>query len=255
MFAGIKENLSYDYLAINSGIDLKRLPQHIAFIMDGNGRWAVEKGKSRLKGHLAGAGLIKEFVRVFKDLKIPVMTIFAFSSENWQRPPEEVDFLMNLFESFINQECRELKNNGVRLRFIGKIDQLNSSLQQKIKWAETETANGKELILNVAINYGARKEIIDAVSEIIYDIENNKITKKDINEKNFANYLYTRSLPDPDLLIRTSGEMRISNYLLWQIAYSELWITKTLWPDFTVKELLQAIYDYQHRDRRFGKVN
>jgi undecaprenyl diphosphate synthase len=251
MLTKIKESLSLVYF---SALNPEKLPRHVAFIMDGNGRWASEKGENRLKGHLAGTGVVKKLVRCFLDLKIPVMTIYAFSSENWQRPPEEVNFLMNLFETFISKECRELKNNGVRLRFIGNLAELNQSLREKIKWAERETVNQDKLLLNVAINYGGRKEIIDAVARIIDDVENHKLGKKEINEKNFAGYLYTAALPDPDLVIRTSGEMRLSNYLLWQAAYSEFWVTKTFWPDFSEAEFLQALYDYQNRERRFGRV-
>jgi len=244
----------YQQSIIDSNIDLKNLPQHIAFIMDGNGRWAEAKGKNRFKGHLAGAEVVKDLVKAFLFLKIPVMTIYAFSTENWQRAPAEVGFLMSLFERFIDNECLELKKNGVKLRFIGNTDELNDSLNKKIKWAEKETENENKLILNIAVNYGSRREILDAVSGILNDIENKIISKKDITEKSFSNYLYTATLPDPDLVIRTSGEMRLSNYLLWQVAYSEIWITKTFWPDFTVPEFFQAIAEFQQRERRFGGV-
>lgn len=240
-------------IAKSLGVDLEKLPKHIAFIMDGNGRWATGKGKKRTFGHKSGVKVVKELVKAFRYLNIPVMTVYAFSTENWKRAPEEVDFLMNLFEDSIIKQCQELKENGVRVRFIGKIDELRPKLRDKIKWIEEETKNQTGLTLNVAANYGGRSEIIDAITKLADDLQNGKIKKENIDERLFENYLYTSNLPDPDLVVRTSGEMRISNYLLWQIAYSEIWVTETCWPDFTVPELIQSIYDFQNRDRRFGK--
>lgn len=241
-------------LANYMGVNLEKLPKHIAFIMDGNGRWAKGKGKKRTFGHRSGVKVVKELVKSFRYLNIPVMTIYAFSTENWQRSPEEVDFLMNLFENSIVKQCKELKENGVRVRFIGRIEELRPKLIEKIKWIENETKEQSGLILNVAANYGGRKEIIDAVKKIASEVESGKISKDKIDETVFESYLYTSGLPDPDLVIRTSGELRISNYLLWQIAYSEIWVTETCWPDFSIPELLTAIYDFQNRDRKFGKV-
>ena len=192
-------------IAEKIGVNLKKLPKHIAFIMDGNGRWANSKGKKRTFGHRNGVKVVKDLVKAFRFLNIPVMTVYAFSTENWQRSPEEVDFLMYLFEDSIIKQCKELKENGVRVRFIGKIDELRPALREKIKWIEEETKEQNGLILNVAANYGGRKEIIDAVSKIAEDIEKGNISKSDINETLFEKYLYTSSLPDPDLLIRTSG--------------------------------------------------
>jgi undecaprenyl diphosphate synthase len=249
-----KLNKDYQDLIKQLKIDLKKLPEHVALIMDGNGRWASGKSKSRYEGHLAGTKVVKELVKLFRHLEIPVMTLFAFSTENWQRPFIEVSFLMDLFEEFIEKECLNLKNNGIKLRFIGEISGLRPGLQRKIAWAENITKDQHKLTLNIAINYGGRTEIINAVKKIADDLQNNKLKKTEINEKIFNNYLYTANLPEPDLLIRTSGEMRISNYLLWQIAYSEIWVTDTLWPDFTGSEFLKAISDYQGRSRRFGKV-
>jgi undecaprenyl diphosphate synthase len=240
-------------VARSLGIDTAKLPKHVAFIMDGNGRWAKRRGEKRTFGHRSGVKVVKELVKSFRYLNIPVMTIYAFSTENWNRSPEEVDFLMHLFEDSIIKQCKELKANNVRVRFIGRVDELRPNLLEKIRWIENETKEQTGLILNVAANYGGRNEIIDAVTKIVDDVEKGKIAKENINEKLFENYLYTANLPDPDLIIRTSGELRISNYLLWQIAYSEIWVTKTCWPEFTVPEFLQAIFDFQNRDRKFGK--
>jgi undecaprenyl diphosphate synthase len=235
------------------GVDLNKLPKHIAFIMDGNGRWANSKGQKRTFGHKSGVKVVKELVKAFRFLNIPVMTVYAFSTENWKRAPEEVDFLMNLFEESIIKQCNELKENGVRVKFIGRTHELRPKLRERINWIENETKDQTGLILNVAANYGGRTEIVDAITNITNDIEIGKIHKSEINEDLISKYLYTSNQPDPDLIIRTSGEMRISNYLLWQIAYSEIWVTQTCWPDFTIPEMIQAIYDFQNRDRRFGK--
>ena len=240
-------------LAKYLGIDLKNLPKHIAFIMDGNGRWAKSKGHKRTFGHRSGVKIVKELVKSFRHLNIPVMTVYAFSTENWKRAPEEVDFLMNLFEESIINQCLELKQNGVRVKFIGRIHELRPKLREKILWIEEETKDQTGLTLNIAANYGGRTEIVDAVTKIADDIKTGKIDKEHINESLINQYLYTANQPDPDLIIRTSGEMRVSNYLLWQIAYSEIWVTQTCWPDFDIPELLQAIHDFQNRDRRFGK--
>jgi len=251
----IEPERSLEY-AIENGVEVNNLPKHIAFIMDGNGRWAKSKGEKRNFGHKSGVRVVKELVKTFRYLNIPTITIYAFSSENWKRTPQEADFLMHLFEESIIKECTQLKNNGVRVKFIGRIDELRPNLKEKVRWIEQETAEQNKLSLNIAINYGGRNEILDAVKEISNNIFNGNISKEDINnidEKFFEKYLYTSGLPDPELIIRTSGEMRISNYLLWQIAYSELWVTKTCWPDFGVKELTEALYDFQNRERRFGK--
>lgn len=249
-----KETSQIIKLANYMGVDLNNLPKHIAFIMDGNGRWATTKGKKRTFGHRSGVSIVKDLVKAFRYLNIPVMTVYAFSTENWKRSPQEVDFLMNLFEESIMKECKELKANGVRVRFIGKIHELRKNLKEKIEWIERETSSESKLTLNVAVNYGGRSEILEAVSKIAKDAQDGKINPENIDESLFSNYLYTANLPDPDLIVRTSGEMRISNYLLWQIAYSEIWVTETCWPDFNIPELLEAVLDFQNRDRRFGKA-
>lgn len=239
--------------AKENGVDLAKLPKHIALIMDGNGRWAKKKGEKRTFGHKNGVKVVKELVKTFRYLGINVMTLYAFSSENWKRTPQEVDFLMNLFEDSILKECNDLKANGVRVKFIGRIHELRPKLREKVEWIEKETKDQDKLILNIAINYGGRNEIIDAVKAITNDAINGKVDINNLDEKTFEQYLYTANLPDPELLIRTSGEIRVSNYLLWQIAYTELWVTETCWPDFKVADLVQAIFDFQNRDRRFGK--
>ena len=250
--ANVEQNilkLSKEFL-----IDIEKLPKHIAFIMDGNGRWAQQRGQPRSIGHKAGVDTVKTLVKCFRALNIPIMTIFAFSTENWKRPKEEVDFLMNLFKDVIDRECRELKDNGVKVNFIGKLDDLSPLLQKKIDYIKAETSHNSKLLLNVAINYGGRTEILNAVKQIGEDLLDGKLDVNNISEQIFEKYLFTTDIPDPDLLIRTSGEMRISNYLLWQIAYSELWMTPICWPDFREEQLLKALQDYQHRQRKFGST-
>jgi undecaprenyl diphosphate synthase len=234
-------------------LDFNNLPKHIAFIMDGNGRWAISRGEKRTFGHRKGVSIVKNLVKTFRYLGLPIMTIYAFSTENWNRSKSEVSFLMNLFEESILNECQELKENGVKVKFIGNIEEFNDSLKEKINWIENETKEQNKLILNVAANYGGRKEILNACKNIAKDFKEGKFSLEEINEFLFEKYLYTKGLPDPDLIIRTSGEYRLSNYLLWQSAYSELYITKTNWPDFTIKEFIDIIFDFQNRNRRFGK--
>jgi undecaprenyl diphosphate synthase len=241
-----------DY-AKSINLNLEKLPKHIAFIMDGNGRWATSQGQQRTFGHKKGVGTVKDLVKTFRHLGLPVMTIYAFSTENWNRSKKEVSFLMSLFEQSILNECQELKENGVRVKFIGNKEEFKESLREKINWIENETKEQNQLILNVAANYGGRREIINACKNIAEDFKKGKFSLDEINESLFENYLYTKGLPDPDLIIRTSGEYRLSNYLLWQSAYSEIYITKTNWPDFTIKEFVDIIFEFQNRNRRFGK--
>lgn len=237
-----------------SRIDKNRLPKHIAIIMDGNGRWAKERGLPRVNGHRAGMKSVKTIVKLCGELGIKVLTLYAFSTENWTRPKEEVNILMDILHRYLHREIEELHQNNVKFHFIGKTDELPQLVQQDLKRAKEKTCNNTGLLLNVALNYSGRLDIIEAVKKLILDIENKKCRKEDVNESMFEKYLYTVSLPEPDLLIRTSGEMRISNFLLWQIAYTELYITPTYWPDFSRKHLLLAIIDYQKRERRFGGI-
>lgn len=229
------------------------IPYHVAIIMDGNGRWAVEKGLPRKEGHRHGVETVRSVVRNSSELGIKVLTLFAFSTENWRRPVGEINYLMGLPEIYFKSELPELMRNNVKVKLLGSKERLPRKVQKTIDEGREATKNNTGMILNFALNYGARTEIIKAVNRLIVDAKEGKISGA-VNEAAFEKYLYTASLPDPDLLIRTSGELRISNFLLWQLAYSELWFTDVYWPDFSKRHLLNAVYDYQQRKRRFGKV-
>ena len=233
-------------------LDKEKLPKHIAIIMDGNGRWAKKRLLNRIAGHQKGADAVRETVRTCRKLGIEVLTLFAFSTENWSRPADEVEALMNFLRRYLLKERDEMLKNDIQLNAIGDIENLPhdvySVLMDTIKY--TEKCNG--MILNLALSYGGRGDILNALRKIINDCEYGKIKPEGINEEVFSNYLYTAGIPDPDFLIRTSGEYRISNFLLWQMAYTEIYITDTLWPDFKEKDLLKAIIDFQSRERRFG---
>jgi undecaprenyl diphosphate synthase len=231
------------------------MPRHIAIIMDGNGRWAKGKNLPRIQGHRAGVQTAKEIVKTCAQLKIEVLTLYAFSIENWKRPRSETNALMMLLEEFIQEQLQELIKNNIQFRPIGRLQGLPSSVQQKLQQAVEATKNNSGLVLALALNYGGRSEIVDAIKRLIKDVEVGLLKKEDVDEGFLSRYLYTGDLPDPDLLIRTSGEMRISNFLLWQLAYAELWVTPTLWPDFSRQDLYQAIYEYQQRERRFGRIS
>jgi undecaprenyl diphosphate synthase len=230
------------------------LPQHIAIIMDGNGRWAQNQGLPRIAGHRQGGETLKEIVRCCKDWGISALTVYAFSTENWHRPREEVNFLMLLFERMLRQEVEAMSNARVRISFIGDLGSLPSVLQAEISRAIAITKNNKGLDLIVALNYGGRNEIIQVCKKLSELVAQGDLQPEQISEELFQKYLYTANISDPDLLIRTSGEMRISNFLLWQMAYTEIYCTNTLWPDFNRQALIQALIAYQGRDRRFGKV-
>jgi undecaprenyl diphosphate synthase len=233
-------------------IDWNNLPQHIAIIMDGNGRWAKQHTIGRIRGHKKGAQAVKATVRACREIGIKYLTLFAFSIENWRRPEEEVNALMSLLEEYLTKETKELQKKGIRLTTIGEINRLHPELKRKLQQAIAETAKNNEMILNLALSYGGQDEIIYAVKKIIQDSKKGKVDINEIDKETFPRYLYTCGMPDPDLLIRTSGEYRISNFLLWQIAYTELYFTNVLWPDFTKNELFKAIASYQKRERRFG---
>ncbi len=228
---------------------IEKLPQHIAIIMDGNGRWAKKRGLPRAAGHHMGAESVRAAVKACGEFKIKYLTLYAFSTENWQRPKEEVSSLMELLSNTIDKELSSLIENKVRIRFFGRTSQLSSALQEKIKRAEDATKNNQGLNLNIMLNYGSRAEIVDAVNRILSEGKNSSI-----DEKLFSRYLYTAEIPDPDLLIRTASEMRISNFLLWQLAYAEIYVTDKCWPDFNREEMAKALLDYQKRERRFGRV-
>ncbi len=235
-------------------IDTDHLPNHIAIIMDGNGRWARMRGFPRIVGHREGIKAVRDTVTACREIGIKVLTLYAFSAENWRRPEIEVKALMMFLEEYLQRELKTLMENDIRFMTIGQIYKLPSSVQRWIHKVERETHHNKSMILTLALSYGGRTEIVDAIKAIGKDIEAGKIRPDEIDADLFSTYLYTRSLPDPDLIIRTSGETRISNFLLWQLAYAELYFTKTLWPDFRRRDLFLALIDYQHRTRRFGMV-
>lgn len=230
------------------------LPRHIAIIMDGNGRWAKMQGLPRIAGHRAGVESVREVVRACGELQIEVLTLYAFSVENWRRPKTEVSILMELLLQTVEEELEELQENDVKLMTMGRLHDLPVETRQALEEAVKATSDNKGLILNLALSYGGRAEIVDAVRRLAQDVESGRLLPQKINEDVFRRYLYTTDLPDPDLLIRTSGELRVSNFLLWQLAYTEIWVTNVLWPDFRRKHLYQAIRDYQGRQRRFGLV-
>ena len=232
------------------GIDKNKLPKHIAITMDGNGRWAKSKGKLRVFGHKNGVKAVRDTVEGAAEIGIEYLTLYAFSSENWNRPEKEVNALMTLLVSAINKETKTLMDNNIRLSSIGDINKLPSKAQKELQEAITKTKDNTRMTLVLALSYSGRGEIINAVKNIIKD----RKEPEEINEATFQQYLTTKSVPDPELLIRTSGEYRISNFLLWQIAYSELYFTETLWPDFRRADLYKAILNYQSRERRFGKT-
>jgi undecaprenyl diphosphate synthase len=235
-------------------LDQDRLPQHIAVIMDGNGRWAKRRGLPRTMGHRRGVDALKEALRCCRDWGVEALTAYAFSTENWGRPLEEVDFLMALFERVLMRELREMMAEEVRIQFVGNLAALPQSLQEKIDYSMEETTQNKGILFTIATNYGGRQEILQACREIANQVKQGLIQPEDIDETLFEQHLYTTGICHPDLLIRTSGEMRISNFLLWQLAYAEIYVTDTLWPDFNQKELHLALSSYQKRERRFGKV-
>ena len=239
----------------NHHLDSTKLPRHVAIIMDGNGRWAKQHLLSRAKGHEKGAETVRSIVRTSREIGIEVLTIYAFSTENWQRPKTEVEALMTLLKNFLLSEQKELLENNIRLRVIGQVERLPAKVQQALRETMTATENNTAMTLILALSYGGRAEIIRMVQEVALRVKREEVDPQAITAELIAEHLYTRDIPDPDLLIRTSGEMRISNFLLWQIAYSEIFVTPTLWPDFSREELLEILKNYQSRDRRFGQVD
>nr|WP_320017440.1 isoprenyl transferase [uncultured Desulfobacter sp.] len=235
-------------------LDLNAIPAHVAFIMDGNGRWAKKKLMNRVKGHEQGAQTVKEVVTTCRELGLDVLTLYAFSTENWARPKEEVKALMYLLKRFLKNETQELRDKDIRLNIIGQIERLPDDVRREAEQAMTATEKNSAMILNLALSYGAREEITRAVQQIVAKVRSGTLGDKDITDKTISDHLYTAGMPDPDLIIRTSAEFRLSNFLMWQAAYSELAFTPTLWPDFTRQEFYQILIDYQQRDRRFGKV-
>ncbi len=229
-------------------VNFDQLPGHIAIIMDGNGRWAAQRHLPRVEGHRAGIDSVRDVVETSARLGIGVLTLYAFSVENWKRPRTEVNTLMTLLKRYLRIELGTLLKNNIRFRVIGRAEELPADVQQELDCGIRQTAGNSGMLFNIALNYGGRAEIVDAVRRVIAS----GLTADDVDERRFSQFLYTAGQPDPDLLIRTSGEMRVSNFLLWQIAYSEIWVTETLWPDFRRRHLLEAVVAYQKRDRRYG---
>lgn len=230
----------------------ERLPQHIAIIMDGNGRWAEKKFLGRINGHRKGIEVVKDIVEFCRELGIGYLTLYTFSKENWNRPAQEVNALMELLEQHLKNELLKLVKNGIRFKAIGNIGELPESIQNIIKEVEAKTKDNKGMVLNLALSYGGRTEIVEAAKKVALEARRGALDIADITEETFARYLYTDGIPDPDLLIRTSGEFRISNFLLWQLAYTEIYVTDVLWPDFNRQHLIEALLDFQNRERRFG---
>ena len=235
-------------------IDPDKLPRHVAVIMDGNGRWAQKRFLPRVAGHRVGLRSVHEVVEAASDIGIEVITLYAFSTENWRRPKDEVSALMRLLVEFLRLELKEMCSKNVRFRSIGKIPDLPEAVRRELDHACKTTQNNNGLIVNIALSYSGRSELVNAVGKIVREVQKGNIREEDVNEELISSHLYTADLPDPDLLIRTSGELRISNFLLWQLAYAEIVVTDVLWPDFRRREFFQSILDYQKRERRFGKV-
>lgn len=235
-------------------IQLSNIPRHVAIIMDGNGRWAKRQHLTRTQGHAEGIKRVEETVAAAQKIGIKVLTLFTFSTENWRRPESEISILMSMLANVLQKKIKMLKENNVRFQVIGREENVPGSVLKAFQMAIHETKDNTGLIVNLAFNYGSRQEIIDAVKKIAAAVEKKSLAIADIDEKTIAQFLYTKGLPDPDLLIRTSGEKRISNFLLWQLSYSELYFTDKLWPDFTEEEFERAIADYQKRERRYGDL-
>ena len=251
---GLNNLSSKRNLILSNKIDKLRIPEHIAIIMDGNGRWATKQGLPRSFGHNKGVNVLKEVIKVSKELGCKVLTVYAFSTENWSRPPREVDYLINLFEKVINREVEEIHKNSIKLNFIGDLTPFPETLKSIINNSEALTKNNKIFKLNICVNYGGRQEIVNVAKKLALKSFSGEIKPHEVNEELFESELLVKGSKDPELLIRTSGEKRISNFLLWQLAYSEIYITDVLWPDFDEIEFLKAIIDYQSRNRRFGGI-
>jgi undecaprenyl diphosphate synthase len=234
-------------------LDLSRLPRHIAIIMDGNGRWAQKRHLPRVAGHRSGTQSARMAIETCARLHIEALTLYAFSVENWRRPKTEIEFLMQLLREYLRKEMPLLQKNNIRMRFLGRADELPEAVQKDTREAVEATSKNTGMVLCIALNYGGRAEIVDAMNAILTE-RNGHGSSSPITEEQLAQYLYTADLPDPDLLIRTSGEMRVSNFLLWQIAYAEIFVTETLWPDFNRARLLEALLEYQKRERRYGAI-
>ena len=250
----LEKILTKENLNLFDEIDQLRVPEHVAVIMDGNGRWATRKGLPRSSGHNQGVNVLKEIIKVSKKIGCKALTVYAFSTENWTRPAKEVDFLINLFQKVISREIDEIHKKAIKINFIGDLTPFPESLKSVVKQSEILTKNNEDFILNICINYGGRQEIVKVAKKLAFKCTSGEIKPNQINEDMFESELLTKCSKDPELLIRTSGEKRISNFLLWQVAYSEIYITDVLWPDFNEIEFIKAIIDYQSRNRRFGGI-
>jgi undecaprenyl diphosphate synthase len=239
---------------LSKKIDKQKVPEHIAIIMDGNGRWAIKKGLPRSFGHSKGVSVLKDILKVSKKIGCRVLTVYAFSTENWTRPTKEVDFLINLFSEVLENEIEEIHQEAIKIKFIGDLSPFPETLKKIVYTSELLTKNNNAFLLNVCVNYGGRQEIVKVAKEIAFKSYAGEIKPSEVNEELFNSELLTQGIKDPELLIRTSGEKRISNFLLWQLAYSEIYISDVLWPDFNEFEFLKAIIDYQSRNRRFGGI-
>ncbi len=233
-------------------LDPNRLPRHVAIIMDGNGRWAQRRGLRRVRGHTAGVESVRLVVRQARKAGVEYLTLYAFSEENWQRPGVEIRALMAILSRYLNRELQEMLDNQIAFRAIGNLGRLPQSIQAELAKTAAATSEGAEMVLSLALSYGARSEIVEAARRIAREVQSGQLRPEEIDHDLFARHLYTADMPDPDLLIRTSGEFRLSNFLLWQSAYTELYFTDTLWPDFREEEFMKALWEYQQRDRRFG---
>lgn len=235
-------------------IDPKAIPRHVAVIMDGNGRWAKRKAMNRIRGHEQGSESVREIVRASREIGIHYLTLYAFSEENWNRPRHEIQALMSLLKRFLKSELREMLENGIRLNTIGRTDKLPEDVRKTLLETIKRTRHNQDMVLTLALSYGGRQELVDGMANLARRVKAGQLDPAAVSEETISEALYTSDIPDPDLLIRTSGEFRISNFLLWQIAYTEIYVTPTLWPDFRKEEFLSAVADFQQRERRFGKT-
>ena len=255
IFGNTKDENSNTYTSLLENIDRTRLPRHVAIIMDGNGRWANGKGMVRSAGHTAGVKALKRTLKAASDFHLEALTVYAFSTENWKRPTAEVDFLMKLFSEYLEKEIAEMDSENVRIDFIGRLDGLSPALQKQIDDARRRTVNNTGVKFTVGVNYGGQDEMVRAVQSLAQDVKNGSLDPENIDSKLLESRLDTKDLPPVDLVIRTSGDIRLSNFLIWQTAYAEFWFTDTNWPDFTKDDLAKALLDFSQRDRRFGGLN
>jgi undecaprenyl diphosphate synthase len=242
-------------MSLKENIDILKLPVHVAIIMDGNGRWAKQRGKDRIFGHQQGVKAVREVIECAAELELKYLTLYTFSTENWRRPDEEISALMGIMVQSLNNETETLIKNNIRLKAIGDVNRLAEDVRQRLYKTIEVTSSGKGLTLVIALSYSSRWEIVNAARKLASDVKNGLIEPANIDEDNFEKYLTTNGIPDPELMIRTSGELRVSNFLLWQLAYTELYFTDLLWPDFGKEEFYRAIIDFQKRERRFGKTS